>query len=193
MTTVTTLDSRPKTPCCPRQLSLPRLRTPAFARPTMELGTAAGVLHKSSPGITEDQVRQLIERGAFWAWNVALETKDTRPDLRLLTHSVAACPNIEAMIEDQFAMAEPVPATGEEAIALLLSHASRITRSTHQPWVTGEEIKIILSIRRTHLINLVDSGALPQMPGTQYRPGPKGYPLIARETFTKFLEARLVC
>lgn len=175
------------------QLPLPRLRTPAFARPTMELGTAAGVLHKTCPGITEDQVRQLIERGAFWAWNVALDPSDSRPELRLLTYSVAACENVAALLEDQFAMADPVPATGEEAVALLLSHASRITRSTAQPWLTGEEIKLILNIRRTHLINLVDAKVLPQMPGTQYRPGPHGYPLIARETFTAFLEARLAC
>ena len=66
----------------------------------MELGTAAGVLHKSSPGITEDQIRELIERGAFWAWNVALETTESRPELRLLTYSVAACENVAELIED---------------------------------------------------------------------------------------------
>ena len=158
----------------------------------MELGTAAGVLHKSSAGITEDQIRELIERGAFWAWNVALETKESRPELRLLTYSVAACENVAEMMEDPFALAQPVPATGKEAIALLLSHAARALRQTVQPWITGEEIKAILCIRRTHLINLVDAKVLPQMPGTQYRTGPKGYPLIKREAFTAFLEARLV-
>ena len=176
----------------PVQLPLPRLRTPAYARPTMELGTAAGVLHKSSPGITEDQIRELIERGAFWAWNVALETIDSRPELRLLTYSVAACENVAELIDDSIALAQPVPATGEEAIAMLLSHAARALRQTGQPWITGEEIKAILCIRRTHLINLVDAQVLPQMPGTQYRTGPKGYPLIKREAFTAFLEARLV-
>ena len=177
----------------PTQLQLPRLKTAPYARPTMELGTAAGVLHKQCPGITEDQVRQLIERGAFWAWNVALET-DTRADLRLLTYSVAACANVADLLDDAFALAEPVPATAQEAIALLLHHAARITQSGKpRPWVTGEEIKLILNIRRTHMINLVDAKALPQMSGTQYRPGPNGYPVIDRDIFTAFLEARLVC
>ena len=170
------------------QLPLPRFKPASFGRVTMELRTAAGALEKQCPGITEAKVQELVERGAFWAWNVALDP------FRLLTYSVSACPNVADLLDDPFVLAEPAPATGEEAIALLLHHATRKTNhGKPHPEINGEEIKLILSIGRTHMINLVDAGVLPQMPGTHYRPGPKGYPLIARAMFIAFLEARLVC
>jgi len=33
---------------------------------------------------------------------------------------------------------------------------------------------------------------LEQLPGTQYRRGPQGWPVIARASFTRFLETRMI-
>ncbi|GEM_PF-1708829 len=180
------------------QLSLPRIARVKYVAPTMELGTARGVLQHHAPGITEDQVRELIERGAFWAWNVAEDADGKYPELRLLTASLAAfCTPQSALadlMDDPYALAKPVPATAELAVANLMDHVSRFTlQRTPHPLITGEQVKLLLCIRRTLLIRLVASKALPQAPGTQYRTGPRGYPLIRRQDLAAFLEARLVC
>lgn len=182
-------------PAAPKQLQLPRLaRQVKYVAPTMELGTARGVLQHHAPGITEDQVRELIERGAFWAWNVAEDPQGKYPELRLLTASVADCANLQELLDDPYAIAQPAPATAEQAVAALLHHASRSTlHGSPHPLITGEQVKLLLCIRRTHLISLVASKSLPQAPGTQYRPGPNGFPLIRRQDLQAFLEARLVC
>lgn len=191
----------------PAQLAFPRLsRQVRYVAPTMELGTARGVLQHHAPGITEDQVRELIERGAFWAWNVAEDPKGKHPELRLLTCSVAAlCTGraslaeraesaLSDLLDDPYTLAKPVPATAEEAVDALMHHATRTTQQGKpHPLITGAQVKLLLCIRRTHLITLVASNALPKAPGTDYRPGPNGFPLIRREDLQAFLEARLVC
>jgi len=86
----------------------------------MELGTAVGVLSRAVPSITESQIRQLIERGAIWAWDFsASRRRGRKPFLRLLSRSVAAMdyPNLSRLLADPYHIPAPNPPTPREAVA----------------------------------------------------------------------------
>lgn len=167
----------------PSQLQL-KIRDVRYSRPTMGVETARGVLD-----ITEDAVIQLIERGAFWAWDISAPGARRRM-LRILSASVSAMTHDRAveLLEDQLALVTPFPATAEAAIALVMSGVPK-----DKPFVTAKDIKRALNFGRTHMNDLVDAGALPELAGTTRRPGPNGHAVIHRDAFVAFLKDRLVC
>jgi hypothetical protein len=163
------------------QSTLP-LKDPRYTRPTMGVETARGILD-----LSEDALFQLLERGAFWAWNIATPGAE-RTMLRLLTHSVSALTRDRAveLLEDQLALCSRVPATEADAINLVVAGLS-----TGKPYVTSRDIKRALNFGRTHMNDLLDARALPELPGTQRRPGPNGHAFIPRDAFVQFLKDRL--
>jgi hypothetical protein len=150
----------------------------------MGVETARGVLD-----ITEDGLFQLLERGAFWAWDIAVPHAKRRM-LRFLCRSITAITHERAMqlLEDQLALITPEPGTKHEAIALVMERMSN-----GKPYVTAKEIKRALNFGRTHMNDLIAGRAMPEFPGTSRRPGPNGHAIISREAFTQFLEDRIVC
>ena len=158
-----------------RQIPLPLPRAD-YVAPTMTLHTAAKAILRC----TEEQVRELVDDGALVAWDIRTDDA-SRSVLRLLTQSVVECqrdnpdfsPCYHSMIAPDFACK-----------ALLPDH--------EKPFVTGPEVKNALLFGRQHLINLVDAGTLAQLPGTHYRRGPGGWPVIDRQSYITFLETRIV-
>jgi len=154
--------------------------------PVMHVGTAAGKLDLSC-----DQVLRLIERGAFWAWDVGSPRSKLR-ELRLLSHSVNAVSPARAreLLADEMALCSPAPASLDDAIEIILEAA--IAGYPPRDWLSGPQIRRALAIGRTHLITLVESGALALVPGTSYRPGPHGCPRITLSSLQSFLHDRFI-
>lgn len=173
------------------QTHLP-LKLPRYDLPVMEVGTAIGVLFSTCPGITADQVRELVERGAIWAWNVA-SPGSKLADLRLLTPSVTAIENARELLDDDFAISDPFPAAAPSAIAMVMAWLDKHTTCLGKPWFTGKQLANAFGFRRTHMLDLVRENVFLQIPGTQFRKGPGGYPLIPRTAVEKFLTERLAC
>jgi len=165
-----------------RQPDLPKFQAPRYRRPTMTVDAAKGVLDR-----TEDEIRDLVETGCLVAWDIAAPGSH-RAELRILTTSVsefvAASRELGGRSPSE---GDPAPSAiqPESAIAALVPKHDK-------PFVIGPEVKRILNCGRQHLINLVDAKVLEQLPGTQYRRGPQGWPVIARASFTRFLETRMI-
>lgn len=62
---------------------------------------------------------------------------------------------------------------------------------TDQPGLTGVEIQHALNCSSTHVMHLIECGALKLLPGTTYGKGRGRSPLVTRESFAEFLRARL--
>lgn len=165
------------------QPELPRLRFARYHLPTLGVETAKGALD-----VTEDELFQLLDRGAFWAWHVESPGAD-RELIRLLTFSVQAVTRDRArqLLDNEFELCTAVPATADDACALVLNAC----RDKTKPFLSGKEIRRVLNFGRTHLIDLVASGALKLLPGSTYRPGPNGFPLVPRIAFEQFLQERI--
>ncbi len=168
------------------QLHLPKLKSAIYRRPTMSTETVRGVLD-----MTTDEVIAFCQFGNLWAWDVASPHAD--PCYRFLTRSVSAWTRETAreQLEDTDSAPVVTPATAEEAIADLLSRLPSPVSTENRPWITGPELRRLLNVERTHLLDLVREGVLSQLPGTQFRKGPGGYPLIARASVEIFLKQRL--
>ena len=156
----------------------------------MHVAAAIGALHRACPGITADQVRGLIERGAIWAWNVASPGADT-PELRLLTISVSVLDNVQELLDDPFGPCLPYPVNGQSAVDLVISWLDKHCRNAGKPFFTSKQIAWALSLGRTHVLDLVREKVLPQLPGTQFRQGPRGWAYISRPAVITFLTQRL--
>jgi hypothetical protein len=157
-----------------RQLSLPRLADPRYKRPLAAVETAKGLLD-----LTEDEIGALVDEGQLVAFDIRAPRADRR-ELRILTSSIA---HYAAHSSDPSYLS---PITPDQAIATVLAALKH-----DKPLVTGKEIKRLLNCGRQHVINLVESKTLPQLPGTTYRPGPNGFPLIPRDKFASWLTSRL--
>ena len=170
----------------PTQLHLPKLKAALYRRVTMSTETVRGVLDLST-----DQVMSFHQFGNLWAWDLA--SPGSKPCYRFLTVSVNAWTREAAheALDDVEADARRTPDTAEEVIAQLLACLPTPVSAANRPWITGHEVRRLFNIERTHLIELVNEKVFPQLPGTQYRPGPRGYPLISRPAFEKFLAERL--
>ena len=153
--------------------------------PVMHVGTAAGKLDLSC-----DQVLRLIERGAVWAWDVGSPRSKLR-ELRLLSHSVNAVSPARAreLLADEMALCSPAPASLDDAIEIILEAAT--AGYPPRDHLSGPQIRRALAIGRSHLITLLEHGALTLVPGTSYRPGPGGHPLITRSSVELFLRDRI--
>ena len=61
----------------------------------------------------------------------------------------------------------------------------------HQkPFFTGLELQQAFNVKSSHLIHLIEEGSLKKMPGTDWRPGRGGSPVISRESAANFLKVR---
>jgi len=153
-----------------------KLADPRYKRPTMAVETAKGILD-----LTEDDVVALVDEGALVAWDIRSPGSERR-ELRILTASVS-----------EYAAARKEDAAVEHASSIRPQAAIQSVLPRHEkPFLTGPEIKRALNCGRQHLINLVDAAVLPQMPGTKYRQGPGGWPVIPRAQFVHFLETRVI-
>lgn len=168
------------------QLNLRGFKTPRYDHAVIEVAASIGHLNRSCPGITTDQVRQLVIRGALWAWDVSSPKAQT-PELRLLSASIAECHDAGALLDDEFAMCAPVPSTPEGAVAVVMKWIAKHC-SPGKPWITSEELGNALLIQRTHIVDLFREGALARVSGSpDFRKGPRGYVIVAREEVERFL------
>ena len=158
-----------------RQPELPRFSAPRYKRPTMTVDAAKGILD-----LTEDDVRALVDTGALVAWSISTPGAE-RPELRILTASVAE------FLRDNTDGSPDFASTIQPATAI-----AALVPKHDKPFLTGPEVKRTLNCGRQHLTNLVDANALAQLPGTQYRRGPKGWPVISRDSFIAFLRTRMI-
>jgi hypothetical protein len=158
----------------PVQLPLPRLADPRYKGPLCAIETAKDLLGRS-----EDEIGLLVDGGQVVAFDIR-SPGAARRDLRILTASISEF-NRDSGSEDWVSTITPA-----QAVALVMRGFK-----TDKPYVTGKEIKAVLNCGRQHGVNLVSSKVLPQMPGTKYRRGPKGYALIPRPDFVQFLTHRL--
>lgn len=159
-----------------------KLQDPRYKRPTMAVETAKGILD-----LTEDEIVALVDEGALVAWDIRGPAAERR-ELRILTASVseysAAC---RAEATPHAALRTPHSTTIRPQAAI-----AQVLPKHEKPFLTGPEIKRALNCGRQHLINLVDASVLPQMPGTKYRQGPGGWPVIPRAQFIAFLSSRVI-
>ena len=175
-----------------KQPVLPKFKSATYLRPMMSVETVRGVLD-----MTTDEVVSFMEFGNLWAWNVASPATDESPApapcYRFLTRSVSAWTRETAreQLEDTDSAPVVTPATAEEAIADLLSRLPSPVSTENRPWITGPELRRLLNVERTHLLDLVRERVFTQLPGTQFRKGPGDYPLIQPASVEKFLKQRL--
>lgn len=164
------------------QLTLP-IKSARLDLPLRAIETA-----KDNLALHEDDLFQLIDRGALWAFNIGSESAE-RPEIRILAKSIDALGRKQAAdwIEHPEATCIRYPVTIEQAINLILAGFKH-----DKPFLTAKEISRVCNCGRTHRVDLVREGALPQMPGTKFRRGPGGSALVARQGFAKFLEARAI-
>ena len=147
------------------------LKYPEYTEPLCSVGTAKGLLR-----LHEWQVGTLVDDGSLLAFDIRLPKAQKR-ELRILTASVTArLQRPEA----------PAGLTLPEAITLVLAAVGH-----EKPWLTGLEIKGLINCSRQHVINLVACGELPAAPSGRARRGPGGSPVVARETFARWLSGRL--
>jgi hypothetical protein len=151
--------------------------------PTMDTDSAAGILD-----VTDDDIYQLVDRGFFWVWNVAVP-RAKRHMIRLLTLSVCGIQDqVNAILKDKYILGTRVPGTKEEAVAAVLTSIPG-----ERPYILSSEITRALNFRGNHMNDLMVAKALPEMPGTHRRRGPNGNAKIPREAFEQFLRDRLLC
>jgi hypothetical protein len=151
--------------------------------PSMRVVTARGFLG----GATEEEIRQIIECGALWAWDVSsvepgANHRGSRPVWSILTASVRALdPSTRA---SGVTWPQPTPADYPSAVAALLPPHDK-------PWLTGPEVKRALCVGRTHLLEIIRAGHVRQYGLTHFRRGPNGFPLIDRNSLTSWLSRRV--
>lgn len=138
-------------------------------------------------GYDEDNILDLIDNGFLaFTWDISIKPGKTAREFRIFPPCIAHCkksPN------------EEFPLSFDAVVAQLLA------RHNDKPFLMGTTVKLLLNCGATHLINLVDSGALrclPNNPAIQksknpilYRRGPNGSPCITRDSFISFLRERL--
>jgi hypothetical protein len=150
------------------------LQDPRYTAVLCAIETAKALL-----SLNEDEIAALVDEGQLVAFDIRGPGANRR-ELRILTASIV---HYRAHRSDPRYTS---PITPEEAVAIVLSAVKH-----DKPFLRGREIKSLLNLGRQHCINLVSSKAIPQVPGTQYRRGPNGDPLVPRPQFINFLTHRL--
>lgn len=160
-------------PVLEQPVLVPEWREPLLRCPLMSMEAAKGVLDR-------DQ-REVIALIGTWliAWDIATPGAG-RVERRILTQSISLAAKFLGTNR------RPGKWNWSEVIALILSPASAA-----RPWISGVEIRRWLNCSPLHVTHLVECQALKLMPGTTYRRGPGGAPLVIRESFVRFLEQRL--
>ena len=105
------------------------------------------------------------------AWNIASQ-KATKRELRVLMLCV-----------------RHFKTTGKR-LKIAGNFAAMILPPHTKPFFTGQELQRAFNCKSSHIINLLAEGSLEKMPGTDWRPGRGGSPVIARMSVMEFLKAR---
>jgi len=169
-----TLDPRPPSQ---RKLVLPGERT------TLVLATVASA-REQLPGHTEDDVTALIEEGhLLHAWNIGLgQARDIRIWPECISHYLRTAGSQPSTINHQ-PSTRRYPRTLDQVIAQMLQ--------TNKPYLTSSQLRLLLNCGPTHILHLVEAGALSLMPGTTYTRGPQGAALITIQSLKAFFQNRL--
>lgn len=147
--------------------------------PALVLATVSDA-RAALPGHDEDDILALIEDGSLpFAWDIALRPGKSAREFRLYP----AC--VEHYRRTGGSRPYPDAARFDAVIVRLLGHHAG------KPFLTSNTLRLLLNCGPTHIINLIDAGALKQMPGTVYRRGPNGAALVESYSFVRFLETRL--
>ncbi len=158
----------------PRQLPLPRLADPRYKGALSAIETAKDLL-----GLNEDEIGILVDEGQLVAFDIRSPGAKRR-ELRILTASIV---HYKQNATDPSYVS---PITPDQAIEIVMASLKHT-----KPFLNRKEISKVLIGGRQHGMNLVDSKALPEMPGTTHRRGPNGSAIVSRPAFIQFLEARL--
>lgn len=154
-------------------IPVPELSEPLIRCPVMSIEAAKGAL-----GCDQREVIALIGTWLI-AWDIAMPGAG-RGERRILTRSIS----LAAKFPDT--TLRPPKWIWREVLALISSPASAF-----QSWISGVEIRRSLNCSALHVTHLIECETLKLMPGTTYRRGPGGAPLVCRESFVRFLEERL--
>lgn len=121
----------------------------------------------------EDECLALIDSGELEAFNIGI---GDRREVRFVVKTV----------EHYFRTlgSRPLELTFDEITALVLPHA--------KPILTGKELQRSFNCCSTHIINLVCAKLLRTQPGTDWRQGPNGSPVITRASVVEFLKQRRI-
>ena len=160
----------------PKQLHLPRLSDPRYKRPLAAVETAKGLLD-----LTEDEIGNLVDDGQLVAFDIRMPEAERR-ELRILTASIAEFQRDNPDRSECY-VSQICPDVAIKTVLAAVKH--------DKPYLTGLEIKRLLNCGRQHVINLIEARALILLPGTTYRPGPNGSPVVGRVTLTAWLTQRL--
>jgi hypothetical protein len=141
-------------------------------RTTLVLATVASA-REQLPGHTEDDITALIEEGhLLHAWNIGLgQARDLRIWPECITHYSATLGH------------RKFHRTLDQVIAQMLQ--------TNKPYLTSSQLRLLLNCGPTHILHLVEAGALAKMPGTTYSRGPQGAALITVQSLKAFFQTRL--
>ena len=139
----------------PRQRSKPLLPVPAV---------------KSLLDKGEDEVKAMAEEGKLaWCWDVSLDPKHGRRELRILPACVA-----------DYLRGQACALEWAEVIRMLLPH--------DQPVILSKDITRILNVGSTHTYNLARRKLI--APCSTWGTGPKGCARFKSKSFTEFLQSR---
>lgn len=142
--------------------------------PLVHVGTAIYLLRRFQ--LNEDSIKDLFERGDLIAWNIG-DVKAERRELRLWAPAV-----------DEYNTK-----FGQKPRRFLWTDIVRsLLPASNKTWVDGLHLRFALNCGSTHVMNLIDAGALTLVPGSSYRRGSGGSPQILTSSFERFLTERLV-
>ncbi len=126
--------------------------------------------------LNEDEVVGLVEEGELEGWNIGT---GGRRVVRLL------CRAIERYLRYQRRRRKRPPAfTFEELVAQMLPH--------ERPVLDGKELQRVFNCSSTHVIRLITANQLKPNPGSFWRAGPNGSPVVTRESVVGVLRRRRI-
>lgn len=138
--------------------------------PLCDLKFAQNILAKN-----EDDICEMIAMGDIaWAWNIG--TGNHRREIRIFTKCVLGCDATNGKCG--------LAGEAEEKII-----AQILAREPHS-FIKGKRLRLLFLCHDTVLTGLLNTGELAVLPGTTWRRGRDGTPLVTKESVVKFLHAR---
>lgn len=159
------------------------------------------------PGHDEDDILSLVEdRFVPFAWDISLRPGTTARELRLFPACIehyARTGGSRPFSFDGLTLPQISESTNRRAFRQALQESdfmfgqltqrvlAALLQGHTKPFISGNTLRLLLNCGSTHLTNLIDAGALRQLPGTEYRRGPHGAALLDRDSVLQFLQSRL--
>jgi hypothetical protein len=143
------------------------LRDPRF-RPLLGMDGAKAMLDRG-----EDEVLALVDEGFIEGFDISSggrTRKEARLVLKTITHFLTT------------GGSRPQEWSDAQLLDLVLPHG--------KPVLTGKELQRSFNCGSTHVINLITEKLLKIQPGTDWRQGPNGSPLVMRSSVEAFLKTR---